>query len=55
MRRDEGGFREVLARYWEGTSPVEPVELESTPIDAFGAEWIRVRVLDFIEATLAHA
>lgn len=55
VRRDEGGFREVFARYWEGTSPVEPVELESTPIDAFGVEWIRVRVLDFIEATLAHA
>jgi hypothetical protein len=55
VRRDEAGSREVVARYWEGTSPEERIELETTPIDAFDVGWIRGRMLDFIEAILAHA
>jgi hypothetical protein len=55
VHRDEGGFREVIARYWEGGSPEEPVELKSTPIEGFAVGWIRGRMLDFIEAILSHA
>jgi len=55
VRRDEAGFREVLARYWEGNTAEERVELQSTPIDAFNLAWIRGRMLDFIEAIFDRA